>query len=122
MKPNRIIIAGGRDFDDYDRLCAFMDQYCLDSGFGPDNTDFISGAARGADSMGKQWALSRGYKVQLHPADWNLHGKSAGYIRNKQMADEATALVAFWDGSSKGTGNMIWVATKVGLKVHIERY
>lgn len=122
MKPNRIIIAGGRDFDDYDRLCAFMDQYCLDNDLGPDNTDFISGEARGADSMGKQWALSRGYKVQLHPADWNLHGKSAGYIRNKQMADEATALVAFWDGSSKGTGNMIWVATKVGLKVHIERY
>ena len=122
MKPNRIIIAGGRDFNDYDRLCAFMDQYCLDNDLGPDNTDFISGEARGADSMGKQWALSRGYKVQLHPADWNLHGKSAGYIRNKQMADEATALVAFWDGSSKGTGNMIWVATKAGLKVHIERY
>ena len=122
MKPNRIIIAGGRDFNDYDRLCAFMDQYCLDSGFGPDNTDFISGAARGADRLGELWATSRGYKVMLFPANWTDHGKSAGYIRNKQMADEATALVVFWDGSSKGTGNMIWVATKAGLKVHIERY
>lgn len=122
MKPNRIIIAGGRDFDNYDQLCAFMDQYCLDSDLGPDNTDFISGAARGADWLGELWAINRGYKVMLFPANWTDHGKSAGYIRNKQMADEATALVAFWDGSGKGTGNMIWVATKAGLKVHIERY
>ena len=122
MKPNRIIIAGGRDFDDCGRLCAFMDRYCPDNDLGPDNADFISGEARGADSMGKQWALSRGYKVMLFPANWTDHGKSAGYIRNKQMADEATALVAFWDSRSKGTGNMIWVATRAGLKIHIEVY
>lgn len=122
MKPNRIIIAGGRDFDDYDRLCAFMDQYCMDNDLGPDNTDFISGAAKGADWLGELWATSRGYKVMLFPANWTDHGKSAGYIRNKKMADEATELVAWWDETSKGTGNMIWVATKAGLKVHIERY
>ena len=51
MKPNRIIIAGGRDFDDCGRLCAFMDRYSLDNDLGPDNADFISGEARGADSM-----------------------------------------------------------------------
>jgi hypothetical protein len=122
MKPNRIIIAGGRDFNDYDRLCAFMDQYCLDNDLGPDHADFISGAAAGADWFGELWATSRGYKVMLFPANWTDHGKAAGYIRNKQMAYEATALVAFWDGCSKGTGNMIRVATKAGLKVHIERY
>jgi hypothetical protein len=122
MKPNRVIIAGGRDFADYNRLCWFMDQWVLDNDMGPDNTDFISGEAKGADSLGKKWALSRGYKVALFPANWELYGKSAGYIRNKQMADEATHLVAWWNENSKGTGNMIWVATKVGLKVHIEGY
>lgn len=122
MKPNRIIIAGGRDFDDYDRLCAFMDQYCLDSDLGPDNTDFISGAARGADRLGELWATSRGYKVVLFPAQWDIHGKAAGYIRNKAMADEATHLVAFWNKSSKGTGHMILIANAAELKVHVEEY
>lgn len=122
MKPNRIIIAGGRDFNDYDRLCAFMDQYCLDSGFGPDNTDFISGAARGADRLGELWATSRGYKVVLFPAQWDIHGKAAGYIRNKAMADEATHLVAFWNKSSKETGHMILIANAAELKVHVEEY
>ena len=122
MKPNRVIIAGGRDFADYNRLCWFMDQWVLDNDMGPDNTDFISGEAKGADILGKKWALSRGYKVVLFPAQWDIHGKAAGYIRNKAMADEATALVAWWNENSKGTGNMIWVATKAGLKVHIEGY
>ena len=304
MKPNRVIIAGGRDFGDYNRLCWFMDQWVLDNDMGPDNTDFISGEAKGADILGKKWALSRGYKVVLFPAQWdkvpayklyerivamrgkningqvfgNLvvdgksgqtshgsplwsltcsicggqnfrtvtdlqrgrvsclarcrnvvasespvrsiygnysrnaaklgrvfelpfewfadaitqdcyycysspvttfkkkgsrsgviyngldridssrgytidnvvpcckfcnfakgrwgvedfndwllrvragHGKAAGYIRNKAMADEATHLVAWWNENSPGTGNMIWVATKAGLKVHIEGY
>ncbi len=122
MKPNRIIIAGGRDFNDYDRLCAFMDQYCLDSGFGPDNTDFISGAARGADRLGELWATSRGYKVVLFPAQWDIHGKAAGYIRNKAMADEATALVAWWDGKSRGTAHMISAMSGRGHSIHVERY
>lgn len=122
MKDNRVVIAGGRDFTDYDRLAAFMDQWTLDNNMGPDNTDFLSGEARGADTLGKKWALSRGYKVALYPANWDLHGRSAGFKRNEEMAKNATHLVAFWNEVSKGTGNMIWVATKAGLKVHIERY
>jgi len=103
-------------------LAAFMDQYCLDNDLGPDNTDFISGAAKGADWLGEQWALSRGYKVMLFTANWTDHGKAAGYIRNKQMADEATALVAFWDGRSKGTAHMISAMSGRGYPIHTERY
>jgi len=122
MKHNRVIIAGGRDFADYNRLCWFMDKWVLDNDMGPDNTDFISGEAKGADSLGKKWALSRGYRVMLFPAQWDIHGKSAGYIRNKAMTDEATHLVAFWNKSSKGTGHMILIANAAELKVHVEEY
>ena len=122
MKDNRVIIAGGRDFGDYNRLCWFMDQWVLDNDMGPDNTDFISGEAKGADILGKKWALSRGYKVVLFPAQWDIHGKAAGYIRNKAMADEATHLVAWWNENSPGTGHMILIANAAGLKVHMERY
>ena len=122
MKPNRVIIAGGRDFDDYDRLAAHMDQWTMDNDMGPDNTDFISGEATGADSLGKKWALSRGYKVALFPAHWELYGRSAGYRRNEKMAKAATYLVAFWDGRSRGTAHMVSIADKYKLKVHIERY
>jgi len=122
MKDNRVIIAGGRDFDDYNRLCWFMDRWVLDNDMGPDNTDFISGEAKGADSLGKKWALSRGYRVMLFPAQWDIHGKSAGYKRNVEMAEHGTHLVAWWNEDSKGTGHMILIANAAGLKVHLERY
>ncbi len=119
---NRVIIAGSRTFTDYDRLAAFMDQWTLDNDMGPDNTEFISGEAVGADTLGKKWALSRGYKVLLYPADWNKYGNYAGYVRNREMADSATHLVAFWNGVSNGTTHMLTTARGRKLKVHEERY
>ena len=122
MRDNLVIIAGGRDFDYYDRLAAFMDQWTMDNDMGPDNTDFVSGEANGADSLGKKWALSRGYKVALFPANWELYGKSAGYRRNEEMAKAATHLVAFWDGRSRGTAHMVSTADRYNLKIRVERY
>jgi len=122
MKDNRVIIAGGRDFADYSRLCWFMDRWVLDNDMGPDNTDFISGEAKGADSLGKKWALSRGYKVVLFPARWDIHGRAADYKRCTEMANEATHLVVWCDQEGNGTGNIIKAATKAGLKVYIEGY
>lgn len=56
------------------------------------------------------------------PADWNAHGKAAGPIRNQQMAQEADVLIAFWDGKSRGTKDMIEKATRAGLDMHVYRY
>ncbi len=120
MKANRIIIAGSRNFDDYVHLCEYMDAFEAEYGIAPDETEFVCGEARGADALGKLWARSRGYDVVSFPADWDTHGKSAGYKRNEQMAQYATWLVAFWDGVSKGTGHMVRLAERYGLQVHIE--
>lgn len=126
----RIIIAGGRDFNDYDKLCADADEFidkvirlCINVGYFKNNKIIIvSGHARGADSLGERYAKERGYELKLFPADWNKYGKSAGYIRNKEMADYANCLVAFWNGESKGTENMIDLAQTNELVSQITKY
>jgi uncharacterized phage-like protein YoqJ len=79
----------------------------------------ISGMAKGADTIGEQYAHERGYTVERFPADWQQYGKAAGPIRNRQMVDNADALIVFWDGQSAGTRNMIMMAKKKGLAVRI---
>jgi hypothetical protein len=72
-------------------------------------TEIVSGAARGIDSLGERWAEYRPdpIPVKQFPADWDTHGKAAGPIRNRAMADYADALLVVWDGKSRGTKNML---------------
>lgn len=79
----------------------------------------VSGGARGADRAGEMWAKAHGYSIQRMPANWVRYGKLAGRVRNREMALVADAVVALWDGESKGTKNMIEVATQMGLPVFI---
>lgn len=72
--------------------------------------------------MGERYARERGFQLRRFPADWEQHGKSAGHIRNAKMADNADALIAFWDGESKGTKNMIDNARRKGLAVRVIQY
>lgn len=67
----------------------------------------LSGTAKGGDTLGEEWALKHGATIQRYPADWDKFGKSAGYIRNTKMANDAYILLAIWDGKSRGTKNMI---------------
>lgn len=82
----------------------------------------VSGHATGADALGERYAQERGLQVELHPADWDAYGRAAGPKRNEQMAEVADALIAFWDGQSRGTANMINVARKKGLKAFVVNY
>lgn len=100
----KICIAGGRDFADYDVLVEVVDQILTKIS---EPIIIISGKAKGADSLGERYAREHDIEVLLFPADWKRHGKGAGPIRNAQMAEAADMLIAFWDGSSKGTKNMI---------------
>lgn len=114
----KVIIAGGRDFNDYSLLKESCDQILSDL----NNIEIISGRARGADSLGEDYALERGYDCTIFPADWEKYGKAAGYKRNSEMADFADLLIAFWDGTSKGTEHMINIARKKGLDIKIINY
>ena len=111
----KVIIAGGRTFNNYDLLC----QNCDKALSLQTEIEIVSGTANGADKLGEKYAKENGYSIKQFPADWNKYGKSAGYKRNEEMAKYADALIAFWDGKSKGTKHMIDLAKRYGLKVKV---
>jgi hypothetical protein len=120
MKKIIVIIAGGRDFTDRDLLFTKMDQLLISYAW--KDITIVSGCARGADSLAIEYAMSRKTELVYCPADWDTHGKRAGYIRNSHMATLATHLVAFHDGKSRGTQMMIEIAREVGLATRVIRY
>jgi len=79
-------------------------------------------AEYGADYIGELYAKHIGVPVRDFPADWIAHGNAAGPMRNRQMAKYADALIAFWDGKSKGTANMINEMKRLGKPVIIQRF
>lgn len=114
----RVIIAGGQYFEDYNTLKAYADRMLSNI---TDEIQIVSGCASGADALGERYAQEKGYSLKRFPADWNSYGRSAGPKRNRQMAQYADALIAFWDGVSRGTKNMIDEATSAGLLVRVKR-
>ena len=111
----KTIIAGGRNVTTY----SFVEEAVKQSGFSI--TEVVSGCARGADTLGENYAAKHNIPVKKFPADWSL-GKSAGYLRNLDMGNYGDALIAFWDGQSKGTKHMIDIALEKNLNVRIIYY
>ena len=99
----RMIVAGSRDFNDYNLLSSELDKFLT----GKKNVTIVSGTARGADRMGEQYAAEHGYKIDQFPAEWSKYHQGAGPIRNLEMVKTADAVVAFWDNQSTGTKNII---------------
>mgnify|MGYP003680350350 FL=1 len=115
LKVTKVIIAGSRDFTDYTFLKKMVDKL-----YKNETIEIVSGGATGADALGERYAREKGYTIKPFPADWEVHGKAAGPIRNRQMAIYGDHLIAFPLGShSKGTSNMIKEADKLGLLRHI---
>ena len=122
VKVFKVIIAGGRDFKNYNKLKNYCDKVLrskIKEGY---EIKIVSGTANGADKLGERYAKERGYEILRFPADWNAYGKRAGYIRNKQMAESADACVCFWDGTSRGTKWMIEIAEEKQLPLRVVRY
>lgn len=109
----KVIVAGCRDWQDYE----FVDGVL--SGCPWVIAEIVSGGARGADALGERWARDNGVPLTVFPAEWNIYGKQAGLVRNEQMAQYADALIAFWDGESRGTQDMIDRAAKHNLRASI---
>ena len=120
----KLIVAGGRDFSDYTLLSEKLNNVrsVLWEHNIADDLEIVCGKARGADTLGETWAKKNHVGVKYFPADWDEYGKSAGYRRNGDMANYADALIAFWDGESRGTAHMINLATEKDLTVMVVRY
>lgn len=115
----RVIIAGSRSLEDYELVKAYADFKLSNV---EDEIEIVSGAASGADALGERYAKEKGFRIKRFPAEWDKYGRRAGPMRNRLMAEYADALLAYWDGESKGTANMIKEAQARGLKVGIKRY
>ncbi|RXP46200.1 DUF2493 domain-containing protein [Lutibacter sp. HS1-25] len=85
--------------------------------------EIVSGAYyKGADKLGEQYAAEKGFHIKQFSADWKRYKRAAGSKRNQQMANYAEALIAFWDGKSRGTKNMIEVAKSYNLKIIVTAF
>ena len=114
----RVVVAGSRSLSDaaFQRsLAAAMNRVRSKIG----SFEVVSGQAAGPDRLGAAWARDAGLDVASFPARWDRWGKPAGFRRNRQMGWYATHLVAFHDGHSRGTANMIALARADGLKVWV---
>lgn len=111
----KVIIAGGRDYHNYDTLIDAIEEAQFDI------KEVVSGGAKGVDALGERYAMEKNKTLHIYEADWERHGRAAGPLRNKKMAENADALIAIWDGKSKGTKNMIETAEKHNLLVFVKR-
>ena len=121
MDNFKVIIAGSRGFSNYKLLREQCNKFLREKRK-TSNIIVVSGHARGTDTLGEKYAQDEGFTLEIYPAQWKKFGKRAGYRRNEQMAEVADALIAFWDGSSKGTKHMIDIMNEKNLLVRVVEY
>lgn len=107
----KVIIAGSRTINDFEPV-----EKALKKGKEV-ITEVVSGCAEGIDTLGEHWAWVHSKKVKKFPANWKKHGRKAGPIRNRKMAEYADAAVVIWDGKSRGSKNMIETMRSLGKPV-----
>jgi hypothetical protein len=114
----RIVIAGSRDYNNYDEAKKFIDECLLE--IARDDIIVVSGGASGADAIGERYATENGFEIEKYAAEWKKYGRAAGPKRNKEMAEISDYVICFWDGKSKCTKSMIDCAQKCQKIVRIK--
>lgn len=112
-----IIVTGSRFWSDrktiFDRLdtCHAIEPITL----------LVQGGAKGADSIAWDWAFDRKVPRDTVDAEWDIHGKAAGMIRNRKMLDSypKAKVEAFPIGKSIGTRGCIREAQKRKMNIHV---
>jgi hypothetical protein len=108
----KILVCGGRSYSDVATIYATLH----DLNYQNRITQIIHGASAGADKWADSWAESLGIDRKACPAKWNLYGRKAGPIRNREMLLYGPDLVVAFPGG-RGTTDMVKAATESGIKV-----
>lgn len=109
----RVIVCGSREWSDREAIADRLFDL-------PPGSTIVHGNAKGADRIAAQEGQKLGHLIEAHPADWERHGKSAGPIRNEHMASLGADLcLAFWDGRSRGTADMVDRAERHGIALDL---
>ena len=118
MNEFRVLVCGGRDYDNRERVRRTLDAALEAARSAGKVAVIIHGNARGADLLADQYARERSLKVIPFPADWNLHGRRAGPIRNIKMLTESQphVIIAFKGGN--GTAHMVRIGKEAGVPVY----
>ena len=117
----KVIVCGSREFKNQELMEKKLD-YLLVNKISTSRVIILSGCARGADLCGERYAIEKWLDIERFPAQWEQYGKSAGFKRNADMIEKADAVVAFWDGKSRGTQHMIELARKRNVPIRIIKY
>ena len=109
----RVLVCGGRDYTDRDRVYRELDAVRRRR----NDITVLEGGAFGADYYARGWCMSGGALCETYEADWQAHGRAAGPIRNQEMLDEGKPdlVIAFPGG--RGTADMIRRARAAGVEV-----
>ena len=122
-ESSRVIIAGGRDFENYEYMCEILnDLFYNSTNFEKRDIKIISGMAKGADTLAIRYADEHNLTKILFPANWKSYPRIAGFLRNEDMLSIATHLITFWDGKSSGTKHMIDIAQEKGIPIWVFNY
>lgn len=116
------LIVGSRGYNDYAAFKAKCDALLA----GRTDIEIVTGGASGTDAMAGRYARELGYSLQVFPADWSRYGKRAGYVRNREMHSYISThadrgVIAFWDGSSKGTAQSFALAREFDNPLRVIR-
>ena len=86
----------------------------------PENTtEIVSGGAKGIDTCAREYAISHGIKLTEFLPEYSRYGRGAPLKRNLQIIIYSDLVIAFWDGQSKGTKNVIENCKKLNVKVDV---
>ena len=84
-----------------------------------DVTEIVSGGAKGIDTDAEAFANRNGIKMTVFLPQYNLYGRAAPIVRNKQIVNYADEVLAFWDGKSRGTAGVIDYCRQLGKRVSV---